>query len=173
MVSRASSDRAVPAGPHVVRLPVVGTSWYRRGFGYWARRIALGAFVLLVMAVMLSVLLIAFGDTVNGLPGVWPPVLWIAMVALCAGSAVWGWVRARRQMREKLAEAASPEESWKAHRGRQRQVGSGLSSPWRALVLLALPFLAPLFAWLLGTLCAATFVRELPSEVGARRAMAR
>ncbi|MFK8910515.1 hypothetical protein [Streptomyces sp. YS-3] len=150
----------------------MGTTWYRRGFGYWARRIALAAFVLLAMTLMLSVLLIAFGDTVDGLPGSWPMVLWTAMTALCAGSAVWGWVRARRQTREALARAASPEESWKAHRGGQRQVGAGLSSPWRALVLLALPFLAPLLAWLLGTLCAATFVRELPSEVGARRALA-
>ncbi|WP_344078998.1 hypothetical protein [Streptomyces crystallinus] len=124
------------------------------------------------MSVMLAVLLIAFGDTVNGLPGVWPLLLWTAMAALCLGSAAWGWIRARRQMREKLAQVASPEESWRAHRTGQREVGTALSSPWRALVLLALPFLAPLFAWLLGTLCAATFVRELPSEVGARRALA-
>ncbi|MGP9018213.1 hypothetical protein ACT1U9_07350 [Streptomyces sp. BR1] len=150
----------------------MGRSWYRRGVGYWLRRVVFSGSVLLTMALMFGLLLGVFGSTVDGLSGVWPLVLWIAMGALCVGAAIWGWTYSRRQVRAKLAEPSSPEATWKQHKAGQRQVGTGLSSPWRALVLLALPFMAPLFAWVLGMLCAATFVRELPSEVGARRAMA-
>lgn len=167
MGSRVSSKPVHPA-----KLPIVGTSWYRRGVVYWLRRVAYSSFALLFATMMFGILLGAFGSSVQGLSGVWPLVLWIAMGALCIGSAVWGWCYSRRQMRAKLDEPSSPEQTWKQHKAGQRQVGTGLSSPWRIVVLLALPFLAPLFAWVLGMLCAATFVRELPSEVGARRAMA-
>lgn len=115
--------------PVAVVAGVGGAVVNRRGIGYWVRRTAVGAFVLVTLALMLSVLLIAFGGTANGLPGAWPPVLWTAMAALCAGSAVWGWVRGRRQLREKPAEAATPDESWKAHSSGQRRVGTALSSP--------------------------------------------
>ncbi|MFG2149465.1 hypothetical protein ACGFRG_35475 [Streptomyces sp. NPDC048696] len=166
MGSRVSSEPTA-----VVKLPIVGTSWYRRGVGYWLRRVVWSGTALLTMVLMFGLLLGAFGSTVDGLSGVWPLVLWIAMCAACVGAAIWGWIYARRQMRAKHAEPSSPEEAWKRHKESGQQVGSALSSPWRAMVLLA-PFMAPLFAWMIGLLCASVFIRELPAEARARRAMA-
>jgi hypothetical protein len=46
----------LPPGVTIEKLPVLGTTWYDRGPGYWARR--LGLFLVMVMVVALASLLI-------------------------------------------------------------------------------------------------------------------
>lgn len=121
---------------------MVGTTWYRRGPRYWLRRVVVSGFSLLVV----------FHDLVSGMPSGWRADCEVAYGAVCAAAGVWGWVRGRRQLAAALATpATTAEETWRRHDSAQ--------------------LIAPLFAWLLGTLLAASLVRELPAEVRARRAL--
>ncbi|MFD9796077.1 hypothetical protein ACFWXK_34560 [Streptomyces sp. NPDC059070] len=147
----------------------MGTTWYRRGPRYWLRRAGSGCASLLVAALVCAAAWALFGGLVSGLPDGARRALYAVEGAAAVAGLGWGWVRGRRQIRERLADPPTPEQSW-ARRGQARRgAASGVSS--RGLMVLMLPLLPAVMAWWLGTMCAATFVRELPSEVGARRAL--
>jgi hypothetical protein len=57
----------LPPGVTVRKLPVVGRTWYERGFGYWARRA--GAVLLLCVAVAVYATIIAGVVLAAGRPG--------------------------------------------------------------------------------------------------------
>jgi hypothetical protein len=65
-VTFPSPDR-LPAGVAIARLPVVGRTWYKRGFAYWCRRA--GCVLLLSGAVTFYVTLIADVMLLAGHPG--------------------------------------------------------------------------------------------------------
>lgn len=57
----------LPAGVLIPRVPALGTSWYERGFSYWARRT--GAVLLLCVAVAIYAAIIAGVMRAAGPPG--------------------------------------------------------------------------------------------------------
>jgi hypothetical protein len=57
----------LPPGLTIAKLPGVGRTWYRRGFGYWCRRA--GGVLLLGVAVTMYVLIIAGVVLAAGRPG--------------------------------------------------------------------------------------------------------
>lgn len=57
----------LPPGIWIPRVPALGTSWYERGFPYWARRA--GAVLLLCVAVAIYVAVIAGAVRAAGPPG--------------------------------------------------------------------------------------------------------
>ncbi|WP_329455339.1 hypothetical protein [Streptomyces sp. NBC_01497] len=149
---------------------MVGTTWYRRGFGYWLRRVAVSFFSIVVIGAVFALVVYGFFHLVSPVPGALRAVLDIAYCALCLVGGVWGWTRARRQVREALA--APPA----AAGARTRSAAAQGAAPGRAMAgrlpaLLLMPFLAPLLAWFLGLLLAAAFVRVPPAEISARRAL--
>ncbi|WP_328308919.1 hypothetical protein OG432_07310 [Streptomyces sp. NBC_00442] len=167
MGSRVSSESVGPA-----KLPIVGTTWYRRGPAYWLRRIAFVGFMLIVMGLMFGVTLSMFVNAVDGLSDGWRHFCDVLQAVASTGAAGWGWTYARRKARQVQAKAASPAETWRQHQYQQRRA-PGLASAGRLPALLLLPFMAPVFAWVLGALLATAFARELPSEAGARKALTR
>ncbi|MFI9719405.1 hypothetical protein ACIHFE_07070 [Streptomyces sp. NPDC052396] len=165
MASRASSDPSAPA-----ELPGLGTSWHRRGLGYWVRRVAGPAGKLLVY---LAVGGFAFGVyrlAVASLPSWARTACLVLLSAACLTGLALGWRSARKVLRERLLDPPTPEQTWEEHRsGRRRGVSAALSGRFAAL--LALPLLPALAAYGVGMVCANAFVRELPAEAGARRAL--
>ncbi|MFF1481806.1 hypothetical protein ACFVYD_30380 [Streptomyces sp. NPDC058301] len=151
------------------KLPVVGTTWYRRGPRYWLRRAGVGFVGLLTAVLVCAAACALFDGLVSGLPDGWRKAGYVVEGAAGVAGLAWGWVRGRRQIRERLANPPTPEQSWARQREARRGAASGVSS--RGLMLLMLPLLPAVMAWWLGAMCAATFVWELPSEVGARRAL--
>lgn len=57
----------LPPGILIARIPVLGTSWYERGFSYWARRA--GAVLLLCVAVAIYTAVISGAVRAAGPPG--------------------------------------------------------------------------------------------------------
>jgi hypothetical protein len=163
MSSRASSEPFKPA-----KLPVVGTTWVRRGAGYWLRRIFISGYVIVILSGLFAIILYGFFHLVSSLPTGWRLVCEVAYCALCVVGGVWGWVRARRKVRSARETPPTPEEAQRINRAGQR-AAPGLASAGRLPALLLMPFLAPLFAWLLGTLLAVSLVRVLSTEIEARR----
>ncbi|MFD7337738.1 hypothetical protein ACFV98_17260 [Streptomyces violascens] len=148
----------------------MGTTWYRRGPSYWLRRTAFVVFLLIVTGLMFGVTLNMFLSTVGGLSDGWRHIGYTLQAVASTGAAGWGWAYYRRRAREAEARAASPAETWRRHDGAQRRA-PGLASAGRLPALLLLPFMAPVFAWVLGMLLAMASLRELPSEAGARKAL--
>ncbi|MFI6473730.1 hypothetical protein ACIBL5_26105 [Streptomyces sp. NPDC050516] len=167
MASRVSSESAGPA-----KLPIVGTTWYRRGPSYWLRRTAFTVPLLIVMGLMFGVTLDVFLKAVGGLSDGWRHISYALQAVASTGAAGWGWAYYRRKAREARARAASPAETWRRHDSAQRRA-PGLASAGRLPALLLMPFMAPVFAWILGMLIAMACLRELPSEAGARKALNR
>ncbi|WP_158710365.1 hypothetical protein [Streptomyces sp. NRRL F-5126] len=167
MVSQVSSEVPRPA-----KLPVVGTTWVRRGFAYWARRVLMTGFVVVVLGGMLALLLYGFSDLVSGLSGGWRAVCDAAYWVLTAAGGAWGWTRARRQVREAMATPPTPAEA-RARASSAQSAAPGRAMAGRLPALLLFPFLAPLLAWFLGLLLAGALVRQLPAEITARRALER
>ncbi|MGQ4512692.1 hypothetical protein [Streptomyces sp. DW26H14] len=166
MASRVSSDGRVLA-----RLPVVGTSWYRRGLPYWLRRVLYPGFVALALLVIGICLVFAFYDVFSGVPDGWRTVCYVVHDAACVVCLGWGWVRGRRQVKQDRLDPSSVAERGATFRLRQRSIRP--TTAWTALVrllsVLLLPFLAALMAYALGGYVAVNLVRELPSEAAARR----
>ncbi|WP_189970687.1 hypothetical protein [Streptomyces violascens] len=148
----------------------MGTTWYRRGPSYWLRRTSFVVFLLIVTGLMFGVTLNMFLSTVGGLSDGWRHISYTLQAVASTGAAGWGWAYYRRKAREAKARAASPAETWRSHDSAQRRA-PGLASAGRLPALLLLPFMAPVFAWVLGMLLAMASLRELPSEAGARKAL--
>ncbi|MFF4187277.1 hypothetical protein ACFYZ9_29195 [Streptomyces sp. NPDC001691] len=165
MGSRVSSESAGPA-----KLPIVGTTWYRRGPAYWLRRTAFAVSMLIVAGLMFGVTLDAFRTVVGGLSDGWRHLCYGLQAVASTGAAGWGWASYRRKAREARARAESPAKTRRLHDSAQRRA-PGLASAGRLPALFLLPFMAPVFAWLLGVLVAMACLRELPSEAGAREAL--
>ncbi|MCA1221143.1 hypothetical protein [Streptomyces sp. 8L] len=165
MVSRVTSDVPKPA-----KLPVVGTTWVRRGAAYWIRRVALGLFLFIVLGGLSAVIIGGFFDLVSGLDPFWRSACRVLYCLACAAGAVWGWVAARRKLRKTQATPPTPEEARRLNSSGQRKA-PGLALSGRLPALLLLPFLAPLLLWALFALLGGSFVRVLPVEVSARRAL--
>ncbi|MGW1871032.1 hypothetical protein ACWCPS_36505 [Streptomyces mauvecolor] len=126
--------------------------------------------MLFVMGLMYGVTLEGFAHMVGGLSGGWRHLCYGLQAAASTGAAVWGWLYFRRRARVAREEAASPEETGRRHQSAQRRA-PGLASAGRLPALFLLPFMAPVFAWILGMLVAMACLRELPSEAGARKAL--
>ncbi|MEV0279099.1 hypothetical protein AB0I22_22315 [Streptomyces sp. NPDC050610] len=111
----------------------------------------------------------AYSGVVDDLP---PTARVVADVLEAVGSCaalVWGWRAARKQIREQLLHPPTPEQAWRRVKSsRSRAAGQAAGGRW---VIFLAPLLVPMVAYLLGMVCAGAFVRELPSEVGARRAL--
>ncbi|MCF3963080.1 hypothetical protein [Streptomyces fuscigenes] len=149
---------------------MVGTTWYRRGFAYWFRRVTVSGFSVLVVGGVFALVLYGFFDLVSGMPPLWRAVCRVAYCALCLAGGIWGWTRARRQIRRKTAAPPTPEQSG-ARSSAAQSATPGQAMAGRLPALFLLPFVAPLLAWFLGLLLAGAFVRVLPAEITARRAM--
>ncbi|MEU5438598.1 hypothetical protein AB0G73_35390 [Streptomyces sp. NPDC020719] len=162
MGSRVSSE--------LVKLPMVGTTWYRRGAGYWLRRISTGCFLLALSALVMFLAVALFQGVIQAFPESWHTAGYVVEAAASVAAAVWGWVFGRRQVKAKLADPPTPDQAWTTQR-RAKIQGAGAVGG-RGLVLLMAPVMPAVIAWWIGAVCAGMFVRELPSEVGARRAMA-
>ncbi|GAA2469805.1 hypothetical protein ACFPFX_12255 [Streptomyces mauvecolor] len=168
MGSRVSSESAGPA-----KLPLLGTSWYRRGVGYWLRRVRLVVFQL-VFGGLFALLSVAIWQGIeSGLPTGWHRAVDVVMGVLGLIGFVRGWIWGRRTIRTKLADPPTPEQAWIRHRQARRGRGSANPDFGRrgGALLFFTPFLPPCVAWWIGMTCAVQFIRELPSEVGARKAL--
>ncbi len=170
MASRASSGGAAPA-----KLPHLGTSWYRRGVGYWLRR-AVSALVQLGFAALFGLVSVGVWRLVESLlPPGWHAGADMMMGALSLGFLVRGWVWGRRTIRAKPAAPPTPEQAWQRHR--LARAGRGGADPdfgrRGGPLLFFAPLLVPCVAWWIGVTCATQFIRELPSEAGARKALTR
>ncbi|MFJ9898578.1 hypothetical protein ACIQPR_35125 [Streptomyces sp. NPDC091280] len=157
--------------PDIPKLPGLGRTWYRRGAGYWLRR-ASGALLWLVLTAMMCAVVVELYRSFRvHLPPA-PRVVWDwTQVAASCGFAARGWMRQRRAIREKLLNPPTPAQAWTDRRYDSRR-GQNLGRAALIPALLVIPVVPSLFAWSLGTLAAAFTVREYPSEVGARRALA-
>lgn len=169
MASRASSDvSAARPRPEIPKLPGLGTSWYERGAGYWARRIRTAVVVLPVMAFSCYIAVRLYsGVPRSDLPPtarmVWD---WTQAVA-SAVAVVWGWMKQRRDHRKKILAPPTPQQMWEAKRGDTRRA-PGLARAAFLPLLIAAPVLPMIVAWGVGWFVAMLTVREYPSEVGAR-----
>ncbi|MFD9629545.1 YfgM family protein [Streptomyces violascens] len=84
-----------------------------------------------------------------------------------------GWIWGRRTVRAKLAAPPTPEQTWIGYRQARTGRGSGNPTVGRrgGPLLFFAPFLPPCVAWWMGMTCATQFVREIPAEAGARKAL--
>ncbi|MFR9794761.1 hypothetical protein ACL02U_02505 [Streptomyces sp. MS06] len=169
MVSRASSEaHRAYADAEIPALPGLGTSWYRRGFGYWLRRTATGLLWLVLFAALYAATLAMFTGFFDGLSGTGRTLVNAALgVASCAGL-VWGWVTQRRRHREALLDPPTPDQAWTAKRRRARR-NVGVAFGRRGAVILAVPVLPALMAYAAGQVLGVLTVRESAAEVGARQ----
>ncbi|MEU6423350.1 hypothetical protein [Streptomyces spiralis] len=171
-MSRAPSETAGSAAPaRIPSLPGLGTSWYERGAGYWLRRVRTALLLLAVMALLCFASISLYQGFRTVLPAGGRPVAdWMQVAASCV-ALVWGWVVQRRDHGRKLQDPPTPEE----FRARKRAEVRG-SVKWgvagRGLLALAAPVMPAFAAWCVGWSLATLTVREYPSEVGARRALA-
>ncbi|MER0448647.1 hypothetical protein ABR738_29510 [Streptomyces sp. Edi4] len=170
MASRASSDSVAPA-----KLPLLGTSWYRRGAGYWLRRTR-SVLVQFAFSALFGLFSVAVWQHIeSGLPPGLHAGADMAMGALSLGFLVRGWIWGRRTIRAKLAAPPTPEQAWQLHR--LARAGRGSADPdfgrRGGPLLFFAPFVPPCVAWWVGATCATQFVRETPAEAGARKALSR
>ncbi|MFE2421781.1 hypothetical protein [Streptomyces hokutonensis] len=154
----------------IPKLPGLGRTWYKRGFGYWLRRASGALLWFVLMALMCGVVVELYQSFRVHLPPalrlVWD---WTQAAASC-GFAVWGWSQQRRAIHKKLLNPPTPAQAWTDKRYDTRR-GQNLGRAALIPALLVLPVVPALFAWSVGTLAAAFTVREYPSEVGARQAL--
>ncbi len=165
MASRASSEPGEPA-----KLPFLGTSWYGRGAGYWARRITLAGFLLVGLLLLGLFVTGVYLRIVAGLSPTLRLVCHGAQILACCAFLVWGWKSARKQIQERRLNPPAPKEAWQRQREESRR-GASLAIVGRVIALFAMPVLPAVMAYLLGMVCAGAFARELPMEIGARRAL--
>ena len=149
---------------------MIGRTWYRRGPSYWLRRVAMAAGLLALTAFAGFVAVALFEGAVSGLPDTGRRVCYIAQGVASVVGIVWGWIAGRLQIRERLANPPTPAQSRSRQRTARTRGASAVSR--RGLMLLLLPVLPAVIAYFLGSVCAGMFVRKLPSEVGAHRALA-
>ncbi|CCB76155.1 membrane protein of unknown function [Streptantibioticus cattleyicolor NRRL 8057 = DSM 46488] len=157
--------------PPVPRLPVVGTTWYRRGVRYWLRRASIALFILLFTAFFCF---IAF-SLYQGFRSALPPWLrpywdWAEIAATCV-TLPWGWIAARRQYRKEIADPPTPEDAWRIKRERARR-GRSLAVTGRALLIIAAPVMPAFAGFFVAQMICAVTVPRYPSELGALKAMA-
>ncbi|OIJ97564.1 hypothetical protein BIV25_15165 [Streptomyces sp. MUSC 14] len=150
-------------------LPGLGTTWYRRGPRYWLRRTFSALLLLTALAFFCYIALRLYlgaprSDMPPGMRRVWDVT---QVIASCA-AIVWGWVKARRDLRRQLLDPPLPDAFRAA-----RRAGAPRARNWSRAglipLLLAAPVLPPLAAWCVGWFAASLTVRHYPSEVGARR----
>jgi hypothetical protein len=163
MASRVSSEPFKPA-----KLPVVGTTWVRRGAAYWARRVSLHLFVFVGFGGIAAIIIYGFFDLVGGVGSPWRAVLEVLYCALSAGGFVWGWAWTLHKVRIAREDPAAAEEGRRKSAAVQRN-STGLAMAGRLPALILFPFLAPLILWALGMVMSGAFMRVLPVEVEARR----
>ncbi|MGW1269363.1 hypothetical protein [Streptomyces sp. NPDC002491] len=170
MASKASSDVPV-AGvpPKIPKLPGLGTSWYRRGARYWARRVRTALIMFSVLAFLCYVVVRMYlGVPRSDLPPTLRTVWDWTQAAASGVAVVWGWMKQRRDHRKKLLDPPTPQQMWDAKR-RDTRRASGLAGAAVLPLLVAAPVLPVIAAWGVGWFTAMLTVREYPSEVGARR----
>ncbi|WP_333771047.1 hypothetical protein [Streptomyces sp. IBSBF 2435] len=143
-------------------LPVLGTSWLDRGFGYGVRRGVLALCTLLFVALVGATGTALYLGFVSVLPAGARVVVHVlegaaAVVALAAG-----WVGQRRAG----TVAVSSEEAAAGRRAAGGSAARGFGN--RGLAVLLSPVLPALVAYILGRSLAAVLVRETPREIGAR-----
>ncbi|WP_438291362.1 hypothetical protein [Streptomyces sp. HUAS TT7] len=141
--------------------------------GYWLRRVRLAVFQLVFGGLFLLLSVAVWQGIESGLPTGWHRAVDVAMGAVSLAFLVRGWIWGRRTIRSRLAEPPTPEQAWIRHR--QARTGRGSANPdvgkRGGPLLFFAPFFPPCVAWWIGMTCATQFVRELPSEAGARKAL--
>ncbi len=167
MASRASSET-----PRVPPLPRLGTSWYVRGGGYWARRVSYVIALTVIMAGVCGMAVAMYrGFEDAAVPAGGRTACDVIEAVLAVAGAAWGWVAGRRKIRAECAKAQGEKASWAAYRDRQRRA-PGLASAGRLLVVLAAPVLPAAMVGVTAYLLATLLVAETPAEIGARRELA-
>ncbi|MET7483037.1 hypothetical protein [Streptomyces sp. NPDC005538] len=169
MASPASSEAPADGTPvHIPALPKLGKTWYKRGALYWLCRLRTTAFLVILMGAVSFFSISLY----TGFVSEWSPTVrlvwnWATGIASC-GALVWGWVKQRQEHHEALLNPPTPAQAVQAKREHNRQApGRAFAGRW--MVLLLVPVLPAVAAYLVGWLAAWTTVREYPSEVGARR----
>ena len=136
-----------PAGPPVPKLRLLGTSWYRRGVGYWARR----GWLTLVYLLLLGLIGFIVGDVVYGAAtdahGVARVVALVLLFGVIVGSHIYA-VRASMRRRHERRQGLTPltpeqrrEQDRRRRRGGRFGIGTGVGAYGGSVVGGALLFL--------------------------------
>lgn len=164
-----------PTPADIPKLPKLGRTWYKRGALYWLSRTRTTIFLLILMAGFSAFSLALYSGFRDEMPPTVRTVCDVVQVVASCVALVWGWIKQRRSHREALLDPPTPKQTWIAKRDHNRQAGKSAgfgAVGGRLLVALAAPLMPAVAAYLVGWLAAWTTVREYPSEVGARRALA-
>ncbi|KAA0021155.1 hypothetical protein [Antrihabitans cavernicola] len=168
--------KQIIAGPPMPSIPVLGTTWYRRGFSYWVRRAGVSLFAVAWFALFVF-FITEFLDGFTSEMGARGRAITLTL----AGCAIaWSFFTAiRAQIRQKraresgrtlaLGDANKPEKG-----ARALGFGSGTAAYGGSPIAAGLLMLGALFAigWF-GVLMVATFRRHLgPEEIAAVKAVA-
>ena len=152
-----------PAGPPIPEIPILGTSWYRRGVSYFVRR----AGVSLVMLIILSLFALFVGAIVDGIVTSLQGAARVLLLALAGATVVASVIAAARQRREP-ASTSLPRSA--AVRGAGLGVSARIGSPIGGAILFVVSLIGigwPLL-WLV-----LSFRRHLgPAEVAAVQGVA-
>ncbi|MBC7724910.1 MAG: hypothetical protein H7146_09210 [Burkholderiaceae bacterium] len=106
-----------PVGPPVPKLPLLGTTWYRRGVGYWLRRAGVVLFVLLILAIFGLYVGAVFDAIATSLHG----AARVVLLGLATGTVIASVIAAVRQQRRYTA--------WRAPRSATAGgLGAGVSA---------------------------------------------
>lgn len=119
-----------PAGPPIPKIRLLGTSWYRRGVGYWARRAGLSLLYLLLLAMVLLVVGAVVSAIVSATTG-WTRVAILAAVALVVLASYVHAVRAlvlRRRARRQGGAPLTAAQRRDLERRRRRGGAAGLGT---------------------------------------------
>ncbi|GAA1982850.1 hypothetical protein [Kitasatospora viridis] len=156
MASPASSEP-------VEAIPLLGRSWYRRGAGYWLRRVGVAVYYLLITAVV-GGLGAAIFSAVSASWGQWRPIATVALICAAVIAAGFGV----RDFRRKLAAPPTPEEARRKWNRAGSAAARGRSTPFGLLGLLLGLVLLPVTAgYLLGAVVPDVFSPRTINERGA------
>lgn len=138
-----------PAGPPTPKLRLLGTTWYRRGPSYWARRAWLTFAYLVLLALVALFVGALVAAVVSGMAGVGRIIVLALIVAVVVASYVQAIRARRRRHRERDAAAALTAEQRRAQARRQRAaggagLGAGVGASGGSVVGAALLFLGAL-----------------------------
>ena len=138
---------AHPAGPPVPKLRLLGTSWYRRGLGYWLRRTGLATGMTVITALMVFLLVGFVGGLASTTTG-WGAV---AVVVVASAAATWSTYSVFRSTLRREAEIATPPVQSAARRTRASGLGLGAAARGGSPVVGGLIFIGLLFVigWLI------------------------
>ena len=92
-----------PLGPPIPKIPLLGTTWYRRGVGYWLRRAGVVLIVLLIVAIFGLYVGAVFDAIATSLHG----AARVVLLGLATGTVIASVIAAVRQQRRFTASRAA------------------------------------------------------------------